>query len=376
MKKLLLLLFLFFGLIPIYKNGKLKISSFQLTYAQTWGEENNGSYNIYKALSDYYGMDIIGSHTNSNGIVVFDLANGDLFYGTLDPVEVRPFIDAGLQDLVNDFPDIDPITLPSADSFNSFPEFLIFYNAFRSSQSSSQPPPPPPSNPCDQASQNAGTAVNTLYDNAALQNVLNSLYPIPISSAEQGTSITQDPITGQISSNPIESGGPNGLSINIDPNAIADIHTHPNSNYPPSATDIKSMVDLIFLGDEPNLQTSYVITNDGTLYALQVTDPSLITAFYNNMTTTVNPNTNNYYPNSSYGNDFRNVYEAFLNQGENERNSFERAMAYTLRNSGITLLKAESVSPPALNSAFKKIGVEAATNSNGNTVYIKSDCLN
>lgn len=374
MKKLLLLLFLFFGLIPYYKNGELKIYSLQSTYAQTWGEENNGNYDIYAALSGYFGIDIIGSHATSNGDVVFDLANGGLYYGSLDPVVVTGYIDAGIQDVANDYPNVDPLTLPSANDFSDISDFLIWNNTFRNSQSN-VPPPPPPANPCDQASQNAGITVNSLYNESAVQNTLNSIFPIPISSNEQGATIVQDPNTGVIFSNPLETGGPSGLGLTIDPNAIADFHTHPNSNYPPSAADIKSMVDLIFFGDEPNFQTSFVITNDGTQYALQLTDASLINNFYNTMSNVVDPNTNNFNPNSLLGIKFDEVYGAFINQGENERNAFERATANSLIGSGITLLKAEAVTPPAQNSTFKKIGVEF-TYSNGNIIYIKSDCLN
>ncbi len=232
-----------------------------------------------------------------------------------------------------------------------------------------------PPDPCDQAAQAAGTAATNLFNNVEVQSKLLQTGSVVPGFPESGFSIRQSATDGSISTSAIETGTPNSVNITNYQNSIADVHVHANSNYPPSATDIFSLAEISFFGDPPNLNTSFVVGNDGTQYAITVTDQSKMTAFYNQMNGAVDPVTNNMNPTTALGQIFENSYDYFLNQmNYSPRDAFERATAAILEDSGISLLKAPPISPPATNSDFKKIGVDKSTDSNGNTTFNASDC--
>lgn len=89
---------LFFGIVPCLTKGKISIIGVESTFADDYGGENTDTtptpdYNgLYSSLSELYGLDITGSHINSNGQTVFDLANGSLFnpnFGNLSEVQIN-----------------------------------------------------------------------------------------------------------------------------------------------------------------------------------------------------------------------------------------------------------------------------------------------
>lgn len=140
---------------------------------------------------------------------------------------------------------------------------------------------------------------------------------------------------------------------------VADIHSHQN-NKPPSHGDVYSlMANRIRF---KNYNTSYLITSNGTTYALIVTDPYAIAIFLQKyppvkFVAGMSPN----FPGQIFDDWYAFGFEGLGNE--------EMALAYVLENygAGIALTKMNS------GGAFKKINVNKST-INGSTTYTQSNC--
>jgi len=83
-------------------------------------------------------------------------------------------------------------------------------------------------------------------------------------------------------------------------------------------------------------------------------------------------NLNSFQTNTVIGGDFESVRLDFLQRGYSPQEARERATAFVLNNSGITLLKTQD--PPAPSGTFKKIGTQEKAPQNGVPVFDKADC--
>jgi len=101
------------------KEGKLSLAGPQCVLADSYGGEYGDYESLYNSLSDLYQLDIIGSHYNSNGDLVFDLLGGNLYYpnySILNEVVVNGFISPFPQ-----FTPYEPLTDENAAQiFNDF----------------------------------------------------------------------------------------------------------------------------------------------------------------------------------------------------------------------------------------------------------------
>ncbi|WP_316847127.1 hypothetical protein [Pedobacter psychrodurus] len=225
--------------------------------------------------------------------------------------------------------------------------------------------------PCEKAKAAGEQAMNTLNSSSVQASIAHSVQLPTALGQEAFFTITKDS-NGVIGSSTAAVGTAWGVSGFNYADSIADFHTHPNSNYPPGGADI-----ITFLRDRlngsSNLETSFIQTQNGTTYALQVTDSSLMEDFFNDFSGNVKDG--NWDGNSTVGVMFRDAEEAFKSQGLSVTDAFARATSYIAERAGLTLFKADATQTPYLPNSFSKVGVSTSTE-NGVLKYQISDCPN
>ena len=229
------------------------------------------------------------------------------------------------------------------------------------------PPPPPPTDPCA-AAQPAVNATGALADmpqfTAAKTTIENA-----VSSDNQEHAVTfgRD-ANGNITISPMTN-GINGFSapINIGwPGAFADLHNHTNM-LGPSPGDLYGLINAA--GKYPGYNTRMVMTPDGSLYALVITDLVAAKAFaaaYPAVDRGFGPD----FSEIIYG-DFDAAMDYFTNIGLNGLDMDTNSMTYVLEkyNTGISLLKQ---SP---NGAFKIQRVKKTSEENAsNASFTSNNC--
>ena len=148
--------------------------------------------------------------------------------------------------------------------------FNVFINLLFGGMPFSQKP-----DPCEEAK--AGAAAATLFAkdslyNVALANIKNAF---TLDMKEHCISFGKDAANNIISSS-ISNGGATGGKVPTITNAFADLHNHPN-NMPPDAGDFYGLIDIN--KNNHDYKTRLVVTPDGTVYALLVTDTAAALAF-------------------------------------------------------------------------------------------------
>ncbi len=122
--------------------------------------------------------------------------------------------------------------------------------------------------PCTEAK--AGAAAATLFAkdslyHLALANIKNAY---ALDMKEHCISFGKD-AAGNFIASSISNGSATSGKVPAIANAFADLHNHPN-NLPPDAGDFYGLINMI--KNNPNYKTRFVLTLDGTAYALIVTD--------------------------------------------------------------------------------------------------------
>ncbi|AYO57279.1 hypothetical protein CO230_03540 [Chryseobacterium sp. 6424] len=214
--------------------------------------------------------------------------------------------------------------------------------------------------PCTLAEGPSSTATenskSTAYTNAeaAIVGVNNGL--------ENGVDLGN--VNGTIQATGVQTGGTSSINLTSSfSNPIGDIHNHPNNN-PPSPGDVYSLMNIRNQFSEYN--TRYVITQDGTTYALVVTDHNAMNTFLQSYppSITLNPNGGNFvdFPPSLFE-EWTDLALDFSESG---------AIAYILNkyNSGITLTKMDGA------GNFRAVNITTSQNSDGTTNYNYSLCPN
>ncbi|HSN59428.1 MAG TPA: hypothetical protein VLR49_00730 [Ferruginibacter sp.] len=84
---------------------------------------------------------------------------------------------------------------------------------------------------------------------------------------------------GEISSSPMSKGNAMNSSVPALPGAIADLHNHPG-NFPPASGDLYGLIDLNT--NYNSYDTRFAVTQNGTIYALIITDAQAATVFNHN----------------------------------------------------------------------------------------------
>lgn len=171
-------------------------------------------------------------------------------------------------------------------------------------------------------------------------------------------------VNGNLEITGVQTGGSSSIenltSSFSDP--VADLHNHPNSN-PPSPGDFYSLINA--RNKHSNYNTRYVITQDGTTYALIVTDPSAMNIFLQNYPPSIILDANGKHVNfpSSIFNEWYDLTASFSEAG---------ALAHILNkyNSGIALTKMDSA------GNFRAINITKIQNPDGSITPKYNLCPN
>jgi hypothetical protein len=129
--------------------------------------------------------------------------------------------------------------------------------------------------PCEEA--RAGTAAATIFakDSSYQAALINIKTAFAADRNEHCISFGKD-TTGNIIASSISGGSATSGKVPAVANAFADIHNHPD-NLPPDAGDLYGLIRL--LKNNPNYKTRFVVTVNGTVYALLVTNTATALAF-------------------------------------------------------------------------------------------------
>ncbi|HIB8181536.1 hypothetical protein [Elizabethkingia anophelis] len=164
---------------------------------------------------------------------------------------------------------------------------------------------------------------------------------------------------GKFESTPVQTGNSNGHSASLTFNfsdPVADLHNHPGFN-PPSMGDFYNMMRVN--NTYGNFKTRYVITDDGTMYALIITNPDAMNKFKQNYPPVITPDPT--------GGNYTTFPQKILDEWNDLRMTFSDsgALAFVLDkyNSGIVLAKMDSA------GNFRKINVTESKNADGSANY-------
>ncbi|MDO5616607.1 MAG: hypothetical protein Q4G16_10475 [Cruoricaptor ignavus] len=141
------------------------------------------------------------------------------------------------------------------------------------------------------------------------------------------------------------------------------MHNHPDST-PPSSGDVYSLIKA--RNQYPNYNTRYVVTQDGTTYALVITDFTAMKEFYREYPPSITSNPN--------GGNFMNFPAVLFNEWFELSSSFSEsgALAYVLDkyNSGVSLTKMDGA------GNFRAVNITSTQNSDNTTTYNYLLCPN
>ena len=218
--------------------------------------------------------------------------------------------------------------------------------------------------PCADAKPGADKATN-LSTNANFINAKTNVLGVG-DNKEHAIAFGKD-ANGNIITSTMSTGGAHSSSIPSVSNAFADIHNHPD-NGPQSSGDVYGFIDRA-LGS--NLyETRYVVTHDGVVYALIVTNLQAAKTFDSLYTRVEQPPYEPDFPDPIYQ-DFQDA-KLYLKGIMNYSNQIaeEMAMAFVLDKykSGMALLKQDS------NGNFKRLGTTENTQPDGSKTYSQNNC--
>lgn len=219
-------------------------------------------------------------------------------------------------------------------------------------------PSPPDIDPCGKA--------KLMTDNATTFSKSNSFTDVKQAISNAATDGNEHSITfgkdaiGNITISSMNNGTPLGVKGNSSfPGAFADMHNHPDDT-PQSPGDLYGLLGINSLHSQ--YLTKYVLTQNGIVYALAITNSSLASTFFS--TYHFPTGNQNAFPDPLFDewSDIFNVWGS----------TQEIAMAFILDkyNSGVALLKQDSA------GNFHKLGATVSTDSKGNKTYTSHNCPN
>jgi hypothetical protein len=226
-------------------------------------------------------------------------------------------------------------------------------------------PTPTITDPCADAKP-ASDAATVLSQNSNFSNAKTNIQTASSDNKEHSITFGKD-ASGNITTSPIDNGTNISGTVNTTwPGAFADIHNHPDPVVP-SPGDFYGLVSLN--ENHSNWATRFVVTPDGSVYALAVIDLAKASAFKNLYPADQVPG----YPPTFPGvvcDDLAEAKSYIKNvMGLSSLISDEMAMAFVLEkyDTGIALLKQDS------NGNFKRLRT-IQTTSNGTLTYTANNC--
>lgn len=224
--------------------------------------------------------------------------------------------------------------------------------------------PPPPPDPCSDAQPSANRAT-TLSQNSTYTTSKGNIQNAASDGNEHSVTFGKD-ANGNVTASAITTGGTSGGNVDQNwPGAFSDIHNHPNDQ-PPSPGDMYNLISLD--QNHSGWNTRFVITPDGSVYALVIISLNTATTFVSNYPS-INLGFGPDFP-DAINDDFIDAKNSALSQGFNNLIAEEMAMAFVLDkyNSGIALLKQDS------NGNFKRIVTTETVQPDGSKIYTKNNC--
>lgn len=175
---------------------------------------------------------------------------------------------------------------------------------------------------------------------------------------EHGISFGNDS-SGSVITSTISTGNYHSGTIGKVPNRFADLHNHPD-NSPPFSGDLYGFIDLAL--SSSLYITRYIVTQNGMVYALIISDLQTAKNFNTNFPEIVNPGYQPRFPDELVD-EFRLIR---YGRGATE----EMAIAFILEkyNTGVALLKQDS------SGNFKRLNTREIIDADGNKSYIADNC--
>lgn len=218
--------------------------------------------------------------------------------------------------------------------------------------------PVPPYNPCEEAKAGSDKATN-LSNQSIYNTAKNAIQTAATDGNEQSVTFGKD-ASGNITSSAITTGNSNSGIVNTSwPGAFADMHNHPG-NHPPSSGDFYKLIEAN--QNHSGYDTRFIITPNGSVYALLVIDLTAASAFVINHPSQQIPGFSPDFPDDII--DEMNEIKGFYGATE------EMAMAFILDkyHAGVALLKQNS------SGNFKRLITTETVDANGNKTYVANNC--
>jgi len=213
--------------------------------------------------------------------------------------------------------------------------------------------------PCADAQAGAAKAT-TLAQNSVYLAAKSNIQTASSDNLEHSVTFGKD-ASENITSSSMTTGTANSGTINTNwPGAFADLHNHPG-NSPPSPGDFYGLITVN--QNHSGYDTRFVVTADGSVYALLIIDPAAATTFVTNYPSQQVPGYSPEFPTAIIDeiNEMKGFYGA----------TDEMAMAFILEkyNTGVALLKQNS------NGSFKRLRTtETIDPNNGTKTYTANNC--
>gem|GEM_PF-1560427 len=230
------------------------------------------------------------------------------------------------------------------------------------------PEEPPEPDPC--ATEKAQFAENLTKQKAFIDG-LKAVKDAAIDGKEHTIAINQNE-NGTTSVTPVRSGSEISVTPNLETRSIANLHNHPNTS-PPSAGDVYSFIHNN--SNLPNYTTKFVVTQDGAIYALIITNQLTAQDFSAKYPKSIIPGYPPDFPVDEIGgsilfDEYQYSLDFFRTNGLTDTEANEGALAYILDtfDAGIALLKMND------DGTFKKINSKKTGGSKTSSTFITTKC--
>lgn len=214
-----------------------------------------------------------------------------------------------------------------------------------------------PPDPCEAVKTAANDAIKFSITNYYLK-AKASIQLAAADGKEHVISFGKDSAGNIITSN-ISTGNYYSGTLGKVSNRFADLHNH-QDNSPPFSGDLYGFIGLAL--SSTLYQSRYVVTRDGTVYALIIIDSKAARNFITNYPKTANPGYQPRFPDQ--------LVDEFRVIRYGQKATEEMAVAFILEkyNTGVALLKQDS------SGNFKRLNTREITDGNGNKIYLPNNC--
>ncbi|GAB3363972.1 hypothetical protein GCM10027566_32990 [Arachidicoccus ginsenosidivorans] len=231
------------------------------------------------------------------------------------------------------------------------------------------PEEPPKPDPC--ATAKAQIAEKRTKLKAFIDGLKAVKEAAAIDGKEHSIAINQN-TDGTITVTPVSQGADFSVNSNLGSKSIANLHNHPNTS-PPSAGDVYSFIQNNSM--LPNYTTKFVVTQDGSIYALIITNQLAAQDFSAKYPKSILPGSPPEFTEVEIDgvrlfDEYQFSREFFRGEDFTNTEANEGALAYILDsfNAGIALLKMND------DGSFSKINTKKTGGEGPNSTFVKNKC--